>query len=261
MSEKNEKLVKAWDITAKNYFSEVVSPFAEGVQNPMYWYIEKKIEFSKRKSVIDIGTGIGNLIPFLSKEFKEVVGVDISPKMIELAKKKTEAFDNIRLLVRDATNLKEFHNQFDVATAVNSILLPEVKMIEKMLSEVYSVLNDDGIFVAIFPSIDAILHRAVLEHEKSIEEGDDEKTALEKTNKAIESDKCDFVRGTFKYHDMVQKHYYRFELNYRLRKAGFKNIRLRKVFYPWEVYDDEEMMQFQGKPELWDWFVFAEKKI
>lgn len=257
----NEKNVKAWDKTAKNYFTEVVSPFAKGVENPIYWYIEKKIDFSKRKSVIDIGTGIGNMLPSLSKEFKEVVALDISPKMIEKAKKNAENLENVKLLVRDARDLREFYNQFDVAVSVNSILLPEVKSIEKILSEIYNVLNDDGVFIGIFPSMDALLYRAVLEHEKAIEDGDDEKTSLEKTLKAIDAEKFDFVLGTFKYHDMIQKHYYKFELKYRLWKAGFKNIRMRKVFYPWEVYEDADLLEFKGKPELWDWFVFAEKKI
>ncbi|MBI4895069.1 MAG: class I SAM-dependent methyltransferase [Candidatus Aenigmarchaeota archaeon] len=257
----NEINVKAWDKTAKDYFTEVVSPFAKGVENPIYWYIEKKVDYSKRKSVIDIGTGIGNLLPFLSKEFKEVVALDISPKMIEKAKKNAGNLENVKLLVKDARDLKEFYNQFDVAVSVNSILLPEIKSIEKILLEIYNVLNDDGVFIGIFPSMDALLYRAVLEHEKAIEDGDDEKTALEKTLKAIDADKFDFVLGTFKYHDMVQKHYYKFELMYRLWKAGFKNIRMRKVFYPWEVYEDEDLLEFKGKPELWDWFIFAEKKV
>jgi len=256
-----EKEIKAWDKTAKKYFEEVDSPFAKGVENPIYWYIDNKIDSSKKKSVIDVGTGIGNMIPFLSKKFKEIVAIDISSKMIEQAKKTTESMDNVKLLVRDAKDLTEFYNQFDVAVSVNAILSPKIADIEKILLEIYNVLNDEGVLIAIFPSMDAILYRAVLEHEKAIEEGSDEKEALEKTNKAINVEDCDFVLGTVKYHDMTQKHYYRFELLYRLWKAGFKNIRMRKVNYPWEMQEQEELQVFKGKPELWDWFVFAEKKI
>ena len=254
-----DKIAKAWDRTAKKYFDEVVSPFAEGVDNPIFWYIEKKIDFSKRKSVIDIGTGIGNLLPFLSKEFKEVVAVDISSKMIEAAKTKTQGIDNISFYVRDATDLTEFYDRFDVAVAVNSILLPNTASIEKMLSEASNVLKEGGIFIGIFPSMDALLYRALLEHERAIEEGGNEEDALKKAGDAIDADKCNFIFGTIKYPDMTQKNYYRFELLYRLWKAGFKNIRLRKVFYPWEVYEEKELMEFKNKPKLWDWFVFAEK--
>lgn len=45
-----------------------------------------------------------------------------------------------------------------------------------------------------------------------------------------------------------------------MRKAGFKNINIRKVLYPWELCDDEKYKElFKNEAKLWDWFVTSEK--
>ncbi|MEK6900738.1 MAG: hypothetical protein AABX37_00165 [Nanoarchaeota archaeon] len=48
--------VKVWNKVAKDYFGEIISPFSEGVQNPIFWYLEKKLGVNpSQMSVIDIG--------------------------------------------------------------------------------------------------------------------------------------------------------------------------------------------------------------
>ena len=81
------KEAKIWNKNTKTYFQDILSPFSKGTINPIFWYMKNKIKKSKNKSVIDIGTGIGNFIPKLSENFKSVVGIDISPNIIEVAKK------------------------------------------------------------------------------------------------------------------------------------------------------------------------------
>src|SRR3989344_9015874 len=140
-----DKEVKTWDKTAKNYFSEVVSPFAEGVDNPIFWYLDHKIVVDKKKmSVMDMGCGIGNFLPTLSKKFAKVVGFDFSPKMVDISKDKVKNLKNVTVLVRDARELSEFYNQFEVVVTVNSILLPNIKEIEKMFKETYKKLSIAG---------------------------------------------------------------------------------------------------------------------
>ncbi len=250
------KEAKAWDRNAKDYFSQVVSPFAEGVVNPLFEYIDKVTD-AKNKSVIDIGTGIGNLLPELVKRFGHVAAVDISPEMIKHAKEKVEG--NVEFSVRDMRDLSEFHNKFDVAISVNSVLAPDIFDVDRIIKEIHNVLKAQGILLAIFPSMDSILHQSILLYEKARESGKPHEKALEETREKIKRDSCDFLLGTFKYNDMVQKHYYPFEIKYRLKKAGFKAIKLRKVYYPWEVYEEDHLLELNDKPKSWDWFVYAEK--
>ena len=165
--------IKAWDKTAKNYFSEVVSPFAEGVDNPIFWYLDNKIVLDKKKmSVIDIGCGIGNFLPTLSEKFAKVVGFDFSPKMVDISKDKVKNLKNVTVLVRDARELSEFYNQFEVVVTVNSILLPNIKEIEKMFKETYNILKQGGVLLGVFPAMESFLYHALLVQEKALDNGE-----------------------------------------------------------------------------------------
>lgn len=250
-----------WNRSAKKYFEDVVSPFAEGVKNPIFWYLDNKIGANtKEMKVIDIGCGIGNFLPTLAGKFSTVVGIDFSPKMIEFAGERVRGLSNVQLHVRDARDLNEFHGQFDVAVSVNSVLLPKIVDVEKILGEAYLVLKEGGTLLAVFPAMESFLYRALLMQEKGMEEGDSEEVALEKAKKDLrEGLQCDFEAGIIQYPDCKQKNYYLFELKYRLWKAGFTNIKVRKVHYPWEVYEDETLLAFHGKEKLWDWFVYARR--
>jgi len=261
MKEMIDKEAKIWDRSAKKYFDDVVSPFAEGVKNPIFWYLDNKITGNtKEMSVIDIGCGIGNFLPIISIKFANVIGIDFSPKMIEYAQEKTKSYSNIQLLVRDARDLSEFHTKFDVAVSVNSVLLPKITDVEKILREANLVLKEGGTLLAVFPAMEAFLYRALLIQEKAMEDGTSEEEALKiARNDLQENTPCDFESGVVKYPDCQQKNYYLFELKYRLWKAGFTNIKVRKVHYPWEVYEDDTLLAFHDKQKLWDWFVYAKK--
>ena len=244
---------KIWDKTAQDYFTKVVSPFSANVINPIFWYIDHLPH--EGKSVIEVGCGIGSLLPILGKSFGRVVGTDISPKMIERARSKVKEFENVHLSVQDTRDLSTFHNQFDFAITVNSILVPQIKVVDDMLREVYLTLKEDGVLLGIFPSLDALHYKTLLIQEKALDEGKSEEEAMQLSKDELKGTPIDFISGIVDYDGEKQKHYYGFELKYRLWKAGFKNIRLRKVYYPWEVYDEEHLLTFKGKPKLWDWFV------
>lgn len=246
---------KDWDKISKSYFEELTSPFAKGVKNPLYSVIEK-IKNTKSKSVIDLGTGIGNLVPFLSKNFKDVTAIDFSENMLKTAKKNCKE-KNVRFKQLDMKDMKEFYGKFDVAVSINSILLPSVKDVNKIISEIFNILKDNGKFIGVFPSLNSVLYYAMLVYEQELKNGED--LARKRTYRTIGKEDYDFLLGILDY-EGKQKHYYDFEIEYRLKKAGFKNINIRKVFYPWELSDDDKYKElFKNESRLWDWFVTAEK--
>ncbi len=248
-----------WDKTAENYFAGVVSPFDKGVRNPLFWYLDHKVPHSSSLSVIDIGCGVGNLLPILAARFKRVVGIDFSPKMIKLARKKVTDVGHVELLVRDARDLSEFHSQFDVAIAINSIVLPTVRDSTQVIDQCFAVLKRGGMFFGIFPSMEQVLYRAMLVHESASLEGKKEVDAWGSAQEHLDLYSPDFMRGTVGYVDCRQKHYYLFELEHRLRKAGFVEVTIRKVRYPWEILEDPDVLHLKDYKGMWDWFVCARK--
>lgn len=72
------------------------------------------------KTVLDVACGTGVLIPdYLNRRVKKCVAVDISPKMIDVAKKKFGAYESIELLCADAENLV-FSDKFDCIVIYNA---------------------------------------------------------------------------------------------------------------------------------------------
>ena len=62
----------------------------------------------------------------------------------------------------------------------------------------------------------------------------------------------EFAFGRFSYRGLRQKFWQPFEVEYRLRKAGFSSVSMDRVLYPW---DDDQINgpEFVNLPRSWDW--------
>lgn len=65
-----------------------------------------------RGNVLEVGVGTGKNLEYYPRDCK-VTAIDISPKMLEHAKKRAEGMDNISLMVMDAEKLTFADNTFD----------------------------------------------------------------------------------------------------------------------------------------------------
>jgi SAM-dependent methyltransferase len=76
--------------------------------------------------IVDIGCGNGRQSRFLSKYFPKVIGVDVSPSAIELARRETVEETNVEFRVLDATKPEQaeaFHREFgDVNIYMRTVL-------------------------------------------------------------------------------------------------------------------------------------------
>ncbi len=246
--------VKDWDKIADRYEQEIITPFQEGVVNPLFETI-LSLPNRRKQTAADLGCGTGPLLPFLSSHFKRVVAIDFSPRMIETAKRRADA-ENISFHRASLTDLSEFYDRFDVAVAVNSILFPSSRSIDMILSEIHQTLTRNGTLMAIFPSMEVILYQGALIFDREIEKIGDEQKAIWMTKRILERRKFDFISGIYDDNGLRQKFFYEFEIKHRLKKSGFKNIRIKKVLYPWNGRMGS-FERFDGQPRLWDWFITA----
>ena len=72
------------------------------------------------RELLDVGCGTGPMIELLLKEFpdKKYIGIDLTPRMIEVAKEKKLA--NTRFLIGDSENLPFADSTFDAVVCTNS---------------------------------------------------------------------------------------------------------------------------------------------
>jgi ubiquinone/menaquinone biosynthesis C-methylase UbiE len=252
-----------WDKIAPDYFEHVESPFSKGVKNPLYKAI-KQVPDRKRKTVLEVGCGTGTMLRFLSRNFKHVVALDISKKMIEVAQEKNKACHNIEYIVSDAALLSKIRKKFDVVVAVNSILMPNIPKVNKVLRSIKRKLKRGGVFISIIPSFDSFIYQVLVMYDREFEKRKSRKKARRITNLRMSNNRHDFCYG-FLYNDCAkdrQKHFFGFEIEYRLRKAGFGKIEMSQVFYPWKQVigiDDPSYYEKNNHvyKRLWDWVVIA----
>jgi ubiquinone/menaquinone biosynthesis C-methylase UbiE len=137
-------------------YDSIAKEYKESKELPMRLHIEAYTYFNMlgnlaQKSILDLACGEG----FYTRKFKDqgaakVVGVDISQKMIELAREEeTRKFQNIEYILGDVLELGEI-GSFDLVVA--SYLLNYARSSEellKMCKSIFANLKPGGRFVTI----------------------------------------------------------------------------------------------------------------
>ena len=248
-----EMAVDAWDRVATDYFQQVVSPFAGGVCVPLLRTLER-IPAARRKVAADFGCGTGPLLADLAVRFQRVHAVDFSPGMLAQARVRCHR-RNVQFHCVDLAALQRFRGRIDVAVTVNAVLTPDEARLEQIFAGLHATLTKSGTLVGVFPAMEPVLYQGYLIHQRERQTADAAR-ARSRTNRILERTKYDFVHATYREDDAAQKFFYGFELQHRLRRAGFKRIRLSKVTYPWnDTLGGYE--KFPGEPPMWDWLVRA----
>ncbi len=111
----------------------------------------KWLPSKKELRILDLATGTGDVAFVLLKDPRvaDIVGVDVSANMLDIARRKAEArgvSGRVNFLKGDACALLHDDNSIDVVTVVFGLRnLPDLM---KGLSEAYRVLSSDGVFIA-----------------------------------------------------------------------------------------------------------------
>jgi ubiquinone/menaquinone biosynthesis C-methylase UbiE len=96
----------------------------------------------KGKKVLDLGCGTGRHTIILKKRGAKVWGLDLSPKMLEIAKSEIKDVD---FKVGTVYNLPYRSNFFDIV--VSGLVVGYFNDIDKAFKEIHRVLKNNGIFV------------------------------------------------------------------------------------------------------------------
>lgn len=117
-----------------------------------YDILDKPMEMSASKwrrkllsevegKVLEVGIGTGKNIPYYPDNV-ELTGIDFSPKMLEIARKKAKNREDVNILEMDAENMDFNDNTFD--TVVTSCVFCSVPDPVQGLKEIKRVCKNDG---------------------------------------------------------------------------------------------------------------------
>ena len=126
------------------------------------------LEISKKSKIIDIACGKGRHAKYFNQKGMDVVGIDLSPNNISLAKK--YANNTLRFSVHDMRKVFK-ENHFDVATNLfTSFGYFEKEKDEKQAIESMAKnLKSEGILIIDFMNVNKVISNLVSEESKKID--------------------------------------------------------------------------------------------
>lgn len=103
--------------------------------------LKKLAKRTNKGSLLDIGCGTGFIVNIAKKYFERVVGIDITPAMLD----KVTKSKNVELYLTDLFSAS-FEKEFDVCTAYS--VLHHLLRIKTAFKKIYSLLKKGGYFYA-----------------------------------------------------------------------------------------------------------------
>lgn len=99
----------------------------------------------KDKTILDLGCGFGEHCKgFVERGAKKVIGIDISEKMLEIAKQEN-ADSKITYINMPMENIFELTEKFDIV--ISSLAFHYVEDFAGVVKNVYNLLNENGTFI------------------------------------------------------------------------------------------------------------------
>ena len=245
-----------WSRVADAYETEFVDPYLPEVHNPLPAALEP-LAGDGSLAAADLGCGVGPLLPLLAQRFQHVHAVDFADGMLARARERCAGLGNVEFLRCALTDLAPLAGRVDVAVAVNSLVLPDVGDLDRALGQIHADLRPGGHLLGIVPAMDAVHYFTMLLVDRARQAG--MPTAQARKNAAHHAEHAlyDFAFGEFRYRGIEQHFWQPFEVKYRLRRAGFRGVRLRKVRLAWHQFGCAR--DLGDRPPPWDWFFQARR--
>lgn len=127
-------------------------------------FFKKLFDENKVKEILDLACGTGHHSIFFAKSGYEVTGVDLSEKMLQIARKNARGVSGVRFVKAGFLDVyPKLKDKFDAVICLGNSLphLLSKKELKKTLQNVYNLLNPGGIFILQNRNYDKILKRKI----------------------------------------------------------------------------------------------------
>ena len=140
---------KFWDLISKSYAKQAIA------DESTYNFKQEKInsELKEGDVVFDYGCGTGSLSIAISNKVKEIHAIDISSKMLDIARQRIDekGIKNIKIKKSTIDNIEFSPGSYDVVIAVN--IFHFIDDVRGDLSRIYEILKPDGLLISETPCL------------------------------------------------------------------------------------------------------------
>jgi SAM-dependent methyltransferase len=241
-----------------NYDEEIISIFKDAeAARPLVETITRHI--GPETVVADLGTGTGNLLPYL-KAAKKVYAVDKSENMLSQARA-AHSQPNVEFVLAGFADLS-LSEPVDLAIAVSSLLPTSFTNFTLLMSGIVAQMKPGAALVMVLPSFESRLYYSNLRLAYLIESEDmpepDAYRQMTAWHAKYMNNMFGYVQGKPDF--PIQKFWIADELLERLTSLGtLSNIKLSRFDKPWTVFFPKEPAWIQAKPSRWMWLIEARK--
>jgi len=223
-----------WDRLAAAYDDEVCDIFVRDRERVIARWLRARGLLRGKKTLLDIGCGIGSFIKRYGRYFGEKTGTDHSRRMLQIAARRGRGLTDCTWLKADVQSLPAaLQRRGDLVVCSNVITFVSPAACARALRQVVRCTKPGGWVLLIQPALES--HDAVVAHEAG--------------RRAPKRGRTAIVRRD----DRMQRFYSREGARDLAVRAGLRNVQVRKVWYPWS--DEGVTPAPRGRELPWDWLV------
>jgi SAM-dependent methyltransferase len=110
--------------------------------------LEEVLELRGDEAVLDFGCGSGRLSYWIAPRVKKVVGLEVTPEMIDLARQNRGA-ENVEFMLYDGNHFPDMPHPFDLVLSVGVLQIMEGEHLTKVVLALSRFLKPGGRFLMI----------------------------------------------------------------------------------------------------------------
>ena len=234
-----------------DYDTEITSVFIEESQLTQDI---KNIKDKSNKIIADFGCGCGNALPFI-KEFKHIYAIDFSQKLLEQTHNNisTLGLKNVEVIEHDIKQDIQLNQKCDVILAISSIFPNNIPEFYSQMNILIQNCKKGGEILMTVSSLESrtfsfMIDADILFHKKH---------NPQQIFQTIRNNELHQGLSSFGYlktnKGIVQKHWMKEEIEFRLKEFNFEKIEVHKFPLHWET----QLKNKDAKhyPNLWLWYV------
>ncbi len=136
---------------AASIYDTIAFILSLGQANKIYRKIAEKIDINSSRKIVELGCGPASVMPYIvayTRKSTQIVGVDFSSKMIEIANRKKEN-NNWSNVEFECMDMYEFPENNDVDTVIFCLALTAIPHATKALEKALAILQPGGKLIII----------------------------------------------------------------------------------------------------------------
>ncbi len=237
---------KQWNRLAERFNSSVCN-IVEGERGTVIpSLVREALRRRPKPVVVDLGCGVGTFIERFGEKFGETVGVDFAERMLVGARRRCRKVPRVRWVCASVEQAPARVGQIaDLSVCLNVLTSPNAALRRKQWKSLAAITVLGGCTLVVLPAIESAQLVARVEEQ-----------LRRKTASLAGADAEGAVfRGKAR-----QKHYTREELREAAERAGFRVLRISRVYYPWADEGLHTRSAVTRGRYPWDWALLGVRR-